>query len=180
MAEAELERTENGLVPKGDGWFVLNAKDAVWGHVDALGEYVGFEGKDAAHFDELGINLNVMAPGQPMAMYHRENRQEDFLVLKGEAVAIVEGQERKLRAWDLLHCPPNVDHVVVGAGDGPCLILAVGARRPGDHGLFYPADETAQRHDAAAPTDTADPREAYGRFTPPAPGPYRDGDLPDL
>jgi uncharacterized cupin superfamily protein len=179
LAEAKLERIEDGVVPTTDGWFVLNARDARWLHVDELGEYVGFEGKDA-HFDELGINLNVMGPGQPMAMYHRENRQEDFLVLKGEAIAIVEGQERKLEAWDLLHCPPNVDHVIVGAGDGPCLILAVGARRPGDHGLVYPADETAQKHGAGADTETTEPKEAYGRFAPPVTRAYREGDLPDV
>jgi uncharacterized cupin superfamily protein len=179
LAEAKLEQTENGLVPASEGWFVLNAKEAAWMHTDALGEYVGFEGKEA-RFAELGINLNVMSPGQPMAMYHRENRQEDFLVLKGEAIAIVEGEERRLRAWDLLHCPPNVDHVIVGAGEGPCLILGVGARLPGDHGLVYPANETAQKHGAGAETDTTEPREAYGRFSPPIATSYRDGDLTDL
>jgi len=179
LAEAKLERTENGLVPQEDGWFVLNAKDAAWMHVDELGEYVGFEGREA-RFTELGLNLNVMAPGQPMAMYHRENRQEDFLVLNGEAIAIVEGQERRLRAWDLFHCPANVDHVVIGAGAGSCLILAVGARRPGDHGLVYPADETAQKHGAGVDNETTEGNEAYARFSKPVMRPYREGDLPDV
>lgn len=179
MAKAKLEQTENGLVPQSDGWYVLNAKDAAWLHVDELGEYVGFEGGDA-RFPELGMNLNVMAPGQPMAMYHREDRQEDFLVLKGEAIAIVEGEERRLRAWDLVHCPANVDHVLIGAGDGPCLILAVGARRPGDHGLVYPANEAAQKHGAGVDTETKDAKEAYARFAEPVRRSYRDGDLPDL
>ena len=30
VPEAKLERTEHGLVPQGDGWFVINARDAVW------------------------------------------------------------------------------------------------------------------------------------------------------
>jgi uncharacterized cupin superfamily protein len=179
LAEAKLERTEDGVVPTTDGWFVLNARDVRWLHVDELGEYVGFESREA-RFPELGINLNVMAPGQPMAMYHRENRQEDFLVLKGEAIAIVDGQERRLRAWDLVHCPANVDHVIVGAGDGPCLILAVGARRPGDHGLTYPANEAAQKHGAGVDAETTDANEAYARFAEPVVRPYREGDLPDV
>jgi oxalate decarboxylase/phosphoglucose isomerase-like protein (cupin superfamily) len=61
-------------------------------------------------------------------MYHRENDQEDFLVLAGEALAIVEGGERPLRQWDFVHCPPWTSHMIIGAGQGPCLILAVGAR----------------------------------------------------
>ena len=86
-----------------------------------------FESKEA-RFPQLGINLNVLEPGQPMCLYHRENAQEDFLVLAGECVLIVEGEERPLRRWDFVHCPAGVDHVFVGAGEGPSLVLAVGAR----------------------------------------------------
>jgi uncharacterized cupin superfamily protein len=179
LAEARLEPTENGLVPQDDGWFVLNARDAAWLHVDQLGEYCGFEG-GGVRFPELGINLNVMAPGQPMAMYHREDRQEDFLVLAGECVLVIEGEERSLRTWDFVHCPPGAPHVIVGAGDGPSLILAVGARREGDDGLLYPVDGTAQKHDAGVDVETSSGNEAYARFSRPVKRPYREGDLPDL
>lgn len=90
IPEADLERTEHGLVPKGEGWFVINARDARWLHSEALGSYCGFEGEP--HFSQLGINVNVLPPGQPMAMYHGENGQEDFLVVSGEAVLIVEAR----------------------------------------------------------------------------------------
>jgi uncharacterized cupin superfamily protein len=178
MREATLERTEHGLVPQDDGWFVVNARDASWLHTDALGEYCGFEGE--ASFPQLGVNLNVLQPGQPMAMYHRENRQEDFLVLTGECVLVVEGEERPLRRWDLVHCPPGVDHVIVGAGDRPSVVLAVGARIEGEEGLLYPSDETARRHGAGVEVETAVPQQAYAPFSKPVRGPYRDGDLPDL
>ena len=126
VSESPLESTEHGLVPKGKGWFVLNAREAAWIDRKGRGFYCEFEGE--ADFSQLGINLRVLAPGEPMAMYHRENDQEDFLVLAGEALLIVEGDERPLRQWDFVHCPPGTNHVIVGAGDSRCLVLAVGAR----------------------------------------------------
>src|SRR4030081_1872839 len=138
MTEAWIVDSEDGgRVPEGDGWFVLNAKDARW--LDGeLGQCTGFEGKK--RFAQLGINLNVLRPGEPMTMYHRENAQEDFLVLAGEALLIVNGDERPPQQWDLFHCPAGVDHVIVGAGEGPSLVLAVGARTGGEDELVYPAD----------------------------------------
>jgi uncharacterized cupin superfamily protein len=178
VTEARLVLAETGgQVPNDGGWFVLNAKDARW--LDGtLGQYCAWEGKDAAKFAQVGINLNVLQPGVPMAMYHREDAQEDFLVLDGECIAIVEGEERRLKRWDLLHCPANVPHVVVGAGDGPALVLAVGSRSDReDHGLVYPADPTAQRHKAGVETETTDPKQAYEGMTHDW-GPYKEGWLP--
>jgi uncharacterized cupin superfamily protein len=166
MTEATLVPSDDGgTVPEGaDGWFVLNARDARWLDGD-LGKYTGFEGP-GFRFPQLGINLNVMAPGEPMTMYHREDAQEDFLVVAGECIAIVEGEERPLRQWDLLHCPPGVAHAVVGAGTGTCLVVAVGARTGReDDGLVYPADPVAQRHGAAVDAETREPKEAYARFS---------------
>jgi uncharacterized cupin superfamily protein len=177
MTEAKLvPADEGGLVPEGEGWFVLNAKDARWIDGD-LGRYTGFEGKES-RFPQLGININVLAPGEPMTMYHRENAQEDFLVLAGECVLIVDGAERPLTRWDLFHCPAGVDHAIVGAGEGPSIVLAVGARTGAeDDGLFYPADATARSHGAAVEEGTADAESAYERFTFRRTG-YQDGWLP--
>src|SRR5437868_342354 len=108
-----MKQTEHGLIPEGAGWFVLNACEAKWQHTENLGSYLPFEGD--ARVPELGINLNWLLPGQPMAMYHEEDRQEDFLVLVGEALLIVEGEERPLRTWDFVHCPPLTSHVIAGA-----------------------------------------------------------------
>jgi uncharacterized cupin superfamily protein len=175
VPDAELRSTEHGLVPEGDGWFVLNAKDARWFHTEPGGGYCGFEGDP--RFSQLGINLNVLEPGEWMAMYHGESAQEDFLVLSGECILIVEGQERPLRAWDFFHCPPGVPHTIVGAGNGPCLIVAVGAR-PETLEIVYPVDETALRHGAGVETETTSAQEAYARFSRPQPGKYRRG-LPE-
>jgi uncharacterized cupin superfamily protein len=168
---------EGGVAPEDGGWFVLNAKDAHWIDGD-LGKYVGFEGKES-RFPQLGINLNVMHPGEPVAVYHRENAQEDFLVLAGEALLIVSGEERPLKRWDLFHCPAGVDHAIVGAGEGPCLVLAVGARTGEEEdGLVYPADPVAQKHGAGPEAETADPKEAYARFAMRHTA-YEEGWLPD-
>jgi uncharacterized cupin superfamily protein len=177
--EARLEETGAGLEPAGDGWFVLNARDASWLHAEGRSASCAFEGEEP--FPQLGINLVVMQPGEPMAMYHWEADQEDFLVLAGEAVAIVEGEERPLRQWDLLHCPAGTPHVIVGAGDGPSVVLALGARdKSVDNPAWggYPVDATAARHGASVEAETTIPREAYARFERRRPTPYRDDWLP--
>jgi uncharacterized cupin superfamily protein len=175
MREAELRTTEHGLVPDGEGWFVLNARDAPWGDAGELGLYCGFEGE--SRFPQLGLNLNVLQPGQAMSMYHREGDQEDFLVLSGEALLVIEDEERPLRTWDFFHCPPNVAHVIVGADDGPCVVLAVGSRKHRGEALVYPVSETARRHGAGVAEETSDPREAYaGRSIEQTA--YREGSLP--
>ena len=173
--EAELLITEHGLVPEGDGWFVVNAREARWEHTAALGSACTFEGD--APFPAYGINVHVLRPGQPNCMYHAEDAQESFLVLAGECLLLVEGEERRLRAWDFVHCPPWAEHVLVGAGEGPCVVLMVGERRPA-LGLRYPVREVALRHGAGVERETERPEEAYARFPPPELGPYRDGDLP--
>jgi len=178
IPEAPLERTGHGLVPTGDGWFVVNAREARWGDDGELGVYTRFEGD--MRFPQLGINISVIEPGRPMCMYHYEADQEDFLVLAGEALLIVEGQERPLRQWDFVHCPPNTRHVIVGAGDEPCVILAVGARidSTGDDWGGYPVDETALRHGAGVEKETTDPKEAYAPYPTRGFVPYREGWLP--
>jgi uncharacterized cupin superfamily protein len=146
-------------------WFVKNVRDAYWTSHEKFGSSGHFEPGPGA-FEQLGINIRVLEPGQPNCLYHRENLQEDFLVLSGECLLLVDGEERPLKAWDFVHLPPDVDHVMVGAGEGPSVILMVGARSP-DEELFYPVVDVAQKHGAAAEEDTPDPDVAYA--------PYRDG-----
>jgi uncharacterized cupin superfamily protein len=178
VPETRLEETEYGLVPEGDGWFVVDAREARWRHGEGRAAICEFEGDPG--FAQLGINLNVLAPGEPMSMYHWEADQEDFLVLAGEALLIVEGQERPLRQWDFVHCPARTEHVIVGAGNAPCAVLAVGARehqdRPGWGG--YTVDAAAARHGAAPDRETTDAKEAYARVPWRRPARYRTGWLP--
>ena len=165
LEESKLRTTEHGLVPTGDGWFVLNARDAPWYERDGRGFYCEFEGFDGVDFPQFGINVTVLRPGEPMAMYDWEADQEDFLVVAGEALLVVEGEERPLRGWDLVHCPPGTEHVLVGAGESPCVIVAVGARERstgGDWGA-YTVSDAALRHEAGVDRETTDP-VAYARF----------------
>jgi uncharacterized cupin superfamily protein len=160
VQEAPLEQTEVGLVPKGEGWFVVNAKEARWFEHEKFGSGTSFEGDP--EFKQLGINIGVLGPGQPLCLYHRETAQEDFLVLFGECLLLVEGEERPLKQWDFVHCPPGTDHVFLGAGEGPCAILAVGDRAHQE--LVYPASELAGRYGASAERETPNPKEAYAPF----------------
>ncbi|OFW72951.1 MAG: hypothetical protein A2Y55_10845 [Actinobacteria bacterium RBG_16_68_12] len=125
------------------------------------------------------MNLFVLAPGEPMSMYHGEETQEDFLVLAGRCVLLIEGEERPLAQWDFAHCPAWTEHTIVGAGVGeaPCVVLAVGSR--GADGIRFPADEAALKHGASAERDTIDGSEAYARFQPGRETPYREGWLPE-
>ncbi|MDP9346052.1 MAG: cupin domain-containing protein [Actinomycetota bacterium] len=167
MDEARLEPTEHGLQPTGDGWFIVNTGELAWETVPGGGTWSIFESADAPS-ELLGIGVHVLQPGETPGMYHHENEQEGFLVLAGECLAIVEGQERRMGPWDYLHCPPGTGHITIGAGDGPCAILMVGTRRPG-HATHYPADPVAARHGAAVATATDSPREAYAGRPPFAP-----------
>lgn len=178
MNEAELVDTGAGLAPAGEGWFVLNTKDAQWKESTAFGRYTSWEGAGDGRFREVGINVGVLQPGQPACMYHGEDAQEDFLVLPGEAILIIEGEERPLQAWDFVHCPPWTKHVIVATGSQPCVVVSVGART-GRPGLLYPVDETARKHGAGVERETADGAEAYAGFPRPVPVRYVAGDLPE-
>ena len=180
VPEAPLEKTEHGLIPREAGWFVVNARDAQWVERPGRGAYAEFEGSGTAEFDQVGINVTVLAPGEPMAMYHYETDQEDFFVLSGQALLIVEGVERHVGQWDLVHCPPGTEHVLVGAGTGPCAVLAIGARErsTGPAWGAYTVDEAAQRHGAGVEVETDKPADAYTRFGPSRRSAYRDGWLP--
>jgi uncharacterized cupin superfamily protein len=176
---ARLKQTEHGIAAAGDGWFVVNAREARWRHADGRGARLEFDGD--AEFPQVGVNLYVLAPGEPMGMYHWEADQEDFLVLAGEGLLLVEGEERPLRAWDFVHCPAGTDHIVVGAGDRPCVVLAVGAREhqdgPGWGG--YAVDELALRHGAGVRKETTRAEEAYAPVANREATAYREGWLPD-
>jgi uncharacterized cupin superfamily protein len=165
VAEAELR---NG-VPQTSGWFVVNARDAPWQH-NELRSVARFGGEGDAHFDDLGVSLYRLAPGQAMSMYHHEAGQEDFLLLRGRALAIVEGRECPLAPWDLLHCPPRVSHTIVAAGEEPALVLAVGARKERGSAR-YPVEPSAVRHGVGVHRATASPAEAYARYSTPEIGP---------
>jgi uncharacterized cupin superfamily protein len=180
VPEAPLESTEHGLVPNGDGWFVLNAREARWRHAQGRGAFCSFEGEP--EFSQLGIHLVALGPGEPMAMYHWEADQEDFLMLAGEALLIVEGEERALRQWDFVHCPAGTKHVIIGGGAGPCLVLATGARvlSTGPNWGAYTVDEAARRNGAGVERETTDEHEAYARVPHREPSRYREGWLPDL
>ena len=178
VPEAPQDDTENGRKAAGEGWYVLNARDACWYDRGERGAVCDFEaGQD---WPQVGVNLFVLSPGNPMAMYHWEADQEDYLVLHGEALLIAEGEERPLKQWDFVHCPPEMNHVIVGAGDGPCVVIAVGAREhQGGKGWGgYHVDEAAARHNASSEEETTDARVAYARFKQREETRYRDGWLP--
>src|ERR671922_2151055 len=149
MEEARLERTEYGLGPASEGWFVVNVRDAEWETNENGAAACMFE-SGAVSFPEIGYRLAVLQPGATVGFYHAESNHEDFLVLGGECVLLIEGEERRLKPWGFVHCPPGTEHVFVGAGDGPCVIFMAGARRgwPDDKGIVYPRSEPALRHGA--------------------------------
>jgi len=163
VPEATLTKTENGLIPDAEGWFVLNARDAVWIRSEERGLDTYLEGRQ--EWTELGFRIQVLMPGQRNGLYHGERGQEDFLVVSGECLLVVEGEERQLKAWDFVHCPPWTKHIFVGAGDGPCVIVMVGSRAGGSE-IVYTVDDVAAKYDASVLEETSNPDEAYARFGP--------------
>lgn len=165
VEEAHLQEAASGLVPVTDGWFVVNVRDAAWETNDAIGAACFFEG-DETPFAQLGINVRVLSPGRSKYLYHAESNQEEFLVLAGECLLLIEEEERRLRAWDFVHCPPGTAHAFIVVGERPCVIVMVGART-GDwptKGISYPRSELALRHGAGVETATDSPAEALAQF----------------
>ena len=173
VKEASSEETPYGRYVTSDGWFVLNLADALAVRNEEKGGAVYPLEPREARFRDFGVNVRVLWPGQPNALYHSEGGQEGFLVLSGECMLIVEEEERPLRQWDYFHCPANTRHVIVGAGDGPCAILMIGAR-PDDETLHYPVSEVAAKYGASVAKETDDPDEAYADW----PGDYEPVRLP--
>ena len=183
MSEASLARAASGLVPASEGWFVVNAADAAWVTNDAFGSRCSFEANGPAvrenpelaqhTFPELGFRLHVLEPGKPSGLYHAESQQEDFLVLAGECLLLVDGEERRLRAWDFVHCPSGTEHVFVGT-DSPCAILMAGARTE-DGAIVYPVSELARTFGASADAETDSPHQAYAPYQHWQPGPQPAG-----
>ena len=178
VPEAPLEQTDHGLAPKGEGWFVLNLREAEWRHAEGRGAVcVAVDDFEGMRRDvQFGVNPFVLMPGDAMGMYHWEADQEAFLVVSGEAILIVQSEERPLRTWDFFHCPPSTPHTIVGTGAGPCVVVAVGAREHDE--LGFPADDAAKRRGASVEEDTTDGDVAYGAVPPREPTAYRDGWLP--
>jgi len=172
-AEARLEDVGSGLAPTSPGWFVVNVADAAWLRHDAFGGRCHFESTgrvlaerpdlEPQEFEQVGYTLAVLEPGKPTGMYHAESSQEDFLVLRGECLLLIEEEERRLQAWDFVHCPPGTRHTFLGGDDGPCVMLMTGARRDGGT-IVYPESELAQAHGAGVEAETPSPQEAYAPF----------------
>jgi uncharacterized cupin superfamily protein len=173
VEEARLADVGSGLAPVTEGWFVVNVVDAAWITNDAFGSACRFEADvpvlrerpdlPVVKFADLGFKLAVIAPGQSSGLYHAESNQEDFLLLAGECLLIVQGEERPLRRWDFVHCPPGTEHVFVGAGDGPCAIFMTGGRSR-EKSIVYPSSEPARRHGAGVEKETSSPSAAYEPF----------------
>ena len=138
-------------------WYVSNVADTEWWVNEKFGARTYLVPDDA----EVGVRVHVLEPGKPSTLYHRESDQEGFLVVEGECLLIVEGEERPLRQWDYFHCASGTTHSFVGAGDGPCVVVTVGARGGTIH---YVRNETALAHDAGVEEETASPDEAYAPF----------------
>ncbi len=157
--EAHLEQTPGGRVASSDGWFVLHTAEAPWLQSERFGAVCRFEGEP--RFPQVGVNLRVLEPGKPACLYHRQNAQEDFFVISGECTLVVEEQERPLRAGHFVHCPAETNHVFIGAGDEPCVMLMIG-HRPEQDALCYPVSTAAAKYRGSVANETTSPAEAYG------------------
>ena len=159
------------------GWYVRNVRDAKWWDYGPAGFAALLIDDDDP---QIGVNLFVLGPGEPMSMYHWEADQEGFLVLSGEALLIVEDEERPLRQWDYFHCPVPVPHTIIGAGSGPSAILALGARehQQGSDWGGYPYSDVAMKYSASAEEETTDPDIAYARFPDRQDAEFREDWLP--
>jgi uncharacterized cupin superfamily protein len=166
VKEAELRETDTGLVPEGKGWFTVNVRDASWLTMEGAGTWLAFEAEGVPQ--QIGVGLHMLPPGESTGRYHAESNQEGFLVLSGECLVVVEGEERRMQQWDYFHCPPGTAHIMIGGEQG-CTLFMFGARTPGGLTHYLP-DPVAAKHGASVKEPTDDWREAYAdldrTFTP--------------
>ncbi len=159
VKQARMVKDGRGKAPAGEGWFVLNARDASWYGNDLFGSATPFESRKN-RFPQYGINIHVMLKGQPNCHYHGESDQEDFLVVSGRCRLLVEGREIKLGPWDFVHCPAWTDHVFVGLSKEPCVVVMAGGRKRRG-GVRYPALPLAIKYRAGVRKATNDARVSY-------------------
>ena len=161
--EARVDETETGRLAADPGWFLMNLSQMSWATCEGGGIWAAPESA-AADSQKLGFGVHILHPGERPGWYHAEEEQEDFLVLSGECLAIVEGEERRMGPWDHLHCPPGTAHILIGAGDGPCAILMAGTRSGG--AITYLPDPVAARHGAAVQRESHSASEVYADRPP--------------
>jgi hypothetical protein len=84
-------------------------------------------------------------------------------VLSGEALLVVEGEERPLRSRDFFHCHTGRSTSSSVRGGGPCVVLAVGSHehQRGEDWGAYTVDESALRQGAGVREQTSDRARAY-------------------
>ena len=82
--------------------------------------------------DHLGVSYWRYAPGfrSPMAHSHRV-QEEAYIVISGSGQALLDGETRPLRQWDVLRVSPQVIRAFE-AGDEGLELIAVGSDRPED------------------------------------------------
>ena len=161
MLEAVIEETPAGRVARDDGWFILNIGEMAWKTIPGFGTWCSFDAPTKGEDEPgIGVHVHVLKPGEANGYYHAEDAQEGFLVLSGECIAVVEGQERLMRQWDYLHSPPGTAHITVGVGTAPCAMLMFGSPDP-SRKVTWIADEVAAKYEASVARTTGDAREAY-------------------
>ena len=165
--EARSEDTPYGRYVTSDGWFVHNFGEALAVRNEEKGGALYPLEPRESPFPDFGVNVRVLWPGDASGLYHSEDAQEGFLVLSGECTLIVEDKERTLRPWDYFHCPAGTHHIIVGAGDGPCVVVMIGAR-PEEETLHYPVSDAAAKYGASVAKETEVADEAYADW----PGDY--------
>ena len=173
VKEASSEETPYGRYVTSDGWFVLNLGGLARGAQRGEGRRDVPARAPGGAVRRLGARVRVVWPGEPNALYHSEGAQEGFLVLSGRVHVDRRGGGTTAAAWDYFHCPADTRHVMVGAGEGPCAILMIGAR-PEVETLRYPVSDVAARYGASAAKETDVPDEAYADW----PGEYLPARLP--
>jgi uncharacterized cupin superfamily protein len=174
--EARIDETKQGRLPVGEGWFILNLRDMPWETVPGFGAWRDFDWATKSGEPGVGVHIHVLQPGEHFGYYHAEAAQEGFIVLSGECLAVVESQERHMRQWAYFHSPPDTAQVLVGAGDGPCVLVMFGSPDP-RRKVEWIADEAAAKHRASVERTTGRDTEAYGEPLPevipiPAPPPF--------
>ena len=151
VPEAGLEQTEFGLVPSGEGWFVVNAREARW-RIDDLGAFTASRARRASSRSGSTSSCSRRASRWRCTTTRTTRRTS----LCSPARRWRSSRARSGRCGSGTCCIARSAPATScsARARGPCVLLAIGSRSGGEDWGAYPVDETALRHGASVEQET--------------------------
>ncbi len=105
---------------------------------------------DALGCEKIYVNIDYVKPGGKSVKYHSHSKQEEFfLIMSGEGILRMDGQQIPVKVGDVVSKPAGKDiaHQFINNGSEILQILDMGTREQGDI-ASYPDENTILLRDS--------------------------------